>query len=556
MNSKSVYRKKRVGSCLALCLIGAVMSSTMSIPAWAAPASGTAKNDNTVVRDAIKGTPVGSLNANQEVKVKSEQKSEDGYTWYQISFDWNGAQTEGWVRGDLITDGASAADSTQTGSTTDQAVEAAGSVTSNNSGKTDAQKTDEFSINDQKYKIAEKFPETEIPEGFQAATITYAEKEISAAQMKNNADTVLVWLENTADSADKGMYLLDRERGEAVPFICIAGKEDSFVVLTDVPEAEEKTVADCYHHTLCTFGNGSIMAYQLTQEDEHVSNDVTATDFYYVYGISSEGERGWYVYDSAGDTLQRSMINMKYNTAQADTGSSQDVTEDTSVFETDSMTRMLIAGAGVIALLLLILLIVVSVRYRRLRRYLDGELGFGEEDEAFHEETEMLPSHTIEVELKSGTVDIMDFDAAVEEADKTQKNSKIKEKKQRHRGGEPRTAAEMPEETEKSVGFTDENAEAKEAAVEKTAEQPMKNPDLESVAKIKRPQSEKKETNPETEQLVADLKKLIREVEVTKNAEAEQEDALFDEEDGEFSDEEDPEEKKDGTNSWDDIEFL
>ena len=41
----------------------------------------------------------------------------------------------------------------------------------------------------------------------------YAEKEISAAQMKNNADTVLVWLENTADSADKGMYLLDRERG-------------------------------------------------------------------------------------------------------------------------------------------------------------------------------------------------------------------------------------------------------------------------------------------------------------------------------------------------------
>ena len=545
MNSKSVYRKKRVGSCLALCLIGAVMSSTMSIPAWAAPASGTAKDDNTVVRDAIKGTPVGSLNANQEVKVKSEQKSEDGYTWYQISFDWNGAQTEGWVRGDLITDGASAADSTQTGSTTDQAEEAAGSVTSNNSGKTDAQKTDEFSINDQKYKIAEKFPETEIPEGFQAATI-----------MKNNADTVLVWLENTADSADKGMYLLDRERGEAVPFICIAGKEDSFVVLTDVPEAEEKTVADCYHHTLCTFGNGSIMAYQLTQEDEHVSNDVTATDFYYVYGISSEGERGWYVYDSVGDTLQRSMINMKYNTAQADTGSSPDETEDTSVFETDSMTRMLIAGAGVIALLLLILLIAVSVRYRRLRRYLDGELGFGEEDEAFHEETEMLPSHTIEVELKSGTVDIMDFDAAVEEADKTQKNSKKKEKKQRHRGGEPQTAAEMPEETEKSVGFTDENAEAKEAAVEKTVEQPMKNPDLESVAKIKRPQSEKKETNPETEQLVADLKKLIREVEVTKNAEAEQEDAFFDEEDGEFYDEEDPEEKKDGTNSWDDIEFL
>ena len=28
-----------------------------------------------VVRDAIKGTPVGSLNANQEVKVKSERRN-------------------------------------------------------------------------------------------------------------------------------------------------------------------------------------------------------------------------------------------------------------------------------------------------------------------------------------------------------------------------------------------------------------------------------------------------------------------------------------------------
>ena len=87
MNSKSVYRKKRVGSCLALCLIGAVMSSTMSIPAWAAPASGTAKDDNTVVRDAIKGTPVGTLNANQEEKVKSEKNSEVGYPWLYLVSD-------------------------------------------------------------------------------------------------------------------------------------------------------------------------------------------------------------------------------------------------------------------------------------------------------------------------------------------------------------------------------------------------------------------------------------------------------------------------------------
>lgn len=538
MNNKSVYKKKLAGSCLALCLTGAVMCSTMSIQAWAAPTSGTAKNDNTVVRNAIKGTPVGSLNANQEVKVKSEQKSEDGYTWYQISFDWNGTQTEGWVRSDLITDGVSAADSTQAGSTTDQAADNTDGTGSDTAGKTDAQKKDEFNIDGQKYKIADNFPETEIPEGFQAATITYGDKEISAAQMKNNADIVLVRLENTADSTDKGIYLLDSERDEAVPFIRIAGKEDSFVVVTNVPEAEEKTVAGCYHHTLCTFESGSVMAYQLTQEDEHISEDVTATDFYYVYGASSEGESGWYVYDSVDGTLQRSMTNMKYNTAQADTGSSTDESEDASVFETDSMTRMLIAGAGLIALLLLILLIVVSTRYRRLRRYLDGEFGLEEEDEAFQEEAEMLPSHTIEVALKNGTVDIMDFDDAVDQADEKHKNSKKKEKKQRHRETEPQI---------------EETQTAESQAAEPQMAEPQ---EVEKLPEIKLPQPEKKEANPETEQLVADLKKLIREVEVTKKTETDQEEEFFDEEDGEFYDEEDPAEKKDEKNSWDDIEFL
>ena len=47
----------------------------------------------------------------------------------------------------------------------------------------------------------------------------------------------------------------------------------------------------------------------------------------------------------------------------------------------------------------------------------------------------------------------MDFDAAVEEADKTQKTVRKKKRNSVTEGGEPQTAAEMPEETEKSVGF-------------------------------------------------------------------------------------------------------
>ena len=98
MKIKKINMKKAAVSCAAICLAGALCWNGSSITAWAAPTSGTAINDNTRVRSAIGGSPIGSLKANQEVTIKGEQTSGDGYTWYEITFDWNGAETDGWVR--------------------------------------------------------------------------------------------------------------------------------------------------------------------------------------------------------------------------------------------------------------------------------------------------------------------------------------------------------------------------------------------------------------------------------------------------------------------------
>ena len=102
MKIKKINMKKAAVSCAAICLAGALCWNGSSITAWAAPTSGTAINDNTRVRSAIGGSPIGSLKANQEVTIKGEQTSGDGYTWYEITFDWNGAETDGWVRSDMI----------------------------------------------------------------------------------------------------------------------------------------------------------------------------------------------------------------------------------------------------------------------------------------------------------------------------------------------------------------------------------------------------------------------------------------------------------------------
>ena len=63
MKIKKINMKKAAVSCAAICLAGALCWNGSSITAWAAPTSGTAINDNTRVRSAIGGSPIGSLKA-------------------------------------------------------------------------------------------------------------------------------------------------------------------------------------------------------------------------------------------------------------------------------------------------------------------------------------------------------------------------------------------------------------------------------------------------------------------------------------------------------------
>ena len=251
MKIKKINMKKAAVSCAAICLAGALCWNGSSITAWAAPTSGTAINDNTRVRSAIGGSPIGSLKANQEVTIKGEQTSGDGYTWYEITFDWNGAETDGWVRSDMISSGNGTAakddtsDQADSSDTSDQNTEAQDGT---------------FQISGKTYEIADKFPTAEIPTGFEATTITYAGEDVSAAKMEQG-DVTLLYLQNTEDSSEKHIFVYDTERDEAVPFVSI-DVQDSFVVVTNVPEDVAAEISDYYQETECAFSEGSIMAYQ------------------------------------------------------------------------------------------------------------------------------------------------------------------------------------------------------------------------------------------------------------------------------------------------------
>lgn len=510
MKINKITGKKLAVSCAAVCLTGALLWNGTGVTAWAAPTTGSALSDNTRVRSAIGGNPIGSLKANQEVKIKSEKNSEDGYTWYEITFDWNGQQTDGWVRSDMISTGnGTGSEDTDTTDQTDSTsnkkknTTSADSSTDQESDQTDAQDAT-FVIDGKNYEIADKFPTAEIPEGFQETTITYADEEVPAAKM-DAADVVLLYLQNTEDADDKNVFLFDSERNQAVPFVSVA-TQDGFVVLTDVPTDVEAAVSDYYQQTVCGFAEGSLMAYQNPEAGDTVDADASVSDFYYVYGVSSDGNSGWYVYDAAAQTLQRSVANMQYEQSkdQADNGES----EAASVFEPDSMTKMLMAGLGVIALLLLILFIVVSVRYRRLRKYLDNSENLAEDDEEFFDD-----ATTFGLEIAGNTVDVVDFDG------KPDQNSK-KKKKSRKSKKEEKPVSKQVEDTE-AVEAENKAETADTAEIENRVEE------VEFSQK-----KEEKELNPETEKLVADLKKMIQEVETTLHPN-EDDDTFLEEEDSE-----------------------
>lgn len=568
MKNRTTAKKRLAGSCLALCLTGALAWNMTGVTAWAAPSSGTAIDDNTVVREEIRGNAVGSLSANQEVKILGEQKADDGYTWYEVTFEWNGQETEGWVRSDLISAGGTADSTTgdDADANHDDEVEPI-SLTDESQPVVDG-----FQVNGVTYEVADSFPSDQIPDGFTATTITCAGAEAQAAQMENGAQVYLVYLQSTADAQQKGVFVYDAERNEAIPFVSIA-QQDSFVVVTNVPTSVAAQVSDRYQATQCTFENGSIMAYQASDTDETVAADVSASEFYYVYGTSGNGQSGWYVYDSVNQTLQRSMTNMQYDDSAAQDNAGEKKTA--SGFDMDSMTRMITAGIGIVALLLLILLIVMSVRYRRLRNYLDNAVGTDDEDD--YDET---PTKTFEVELKGSKVDVMDFDSEIEKIgakkpeakkaepehkEKLEKEQPKKEKKSEKTAAPKKAQPEMPR---------SEKASKKENMVEIPVELKKEEP-VESVreieeeieAEIELETPSAKESTPDTEQLVADLKKLIQEVEGTSREEKASDETFADEDEPAFFDDEDAAEeeavekpkkkdKKSKKDTWDDIEFL
>lgn len=415
MKRISKWKKTVLLSCASGLLFFGGIAQADVMTVWALPSSGESISGNIVVRDNVNGNQIGSLNEGQKVTIKGQKEGTDGYNWYEITFDWNGAETDGWVRSDLIS---------TSGSENENPTQGEGENENSEGGAENG----DFRIGANAYDIADSIPQDNIPNDFSETTITYDGEDVPAVKFEY-ADLFLLYLQNVSDAEDTGFYVFDSERDSATPFI-LEEMKDGYVIPVNVPGKIAAEVSGRYIQSDCGFENGSVMAYQLQEPDDYTDADAAISDFYYMYGITQSGEGGWYMYDAKNETFQRSISNMQYTGAPQEND-----TQDASAisFDTDSITRMLVAGFGLFSLLLFVLVIIFSVRYRKLRRFLEEECDEDEEGEVYLDEDEpgtsadtkeleerlehhqeKIPDKMFEINLPNGKVDLMDLDEEYE----------------------------------------------------------------------------------------------------------------------------------------------
>lgn len=142
------------------------------------------------------------------------------------------------------------------------------------------------------YTVADTIPEAEIPADFSQTTISYQEKDCPALQFDKGAVTLLYMV----DAQEHGnLFVYDAAAETLYPFVRLTA-QDKYLILLAAPA--DAALGEGYAQTTLTIGNKSVPS--VCQ-----NSTLGQPEFYQVYGIDSDGNAGWYQYDSVGETYQR-----------------------------------------------------------------------------------------------------------------------------------------------------------------------------------------------------------------------------------------------------------
>ena len=256
--------------------------------------------------------------------------------------------------------------------------------------------------NGEQLTLVEEIPAESIPAGFESKLLVVNGQQMQGL-LFSKADLKLLYLNNTNGAGS--LYVYDEAQQMIYPFIKLTS-EYSYVMVLMPNEQEEPAPAGFESCTFSIEGKGVINAYQMKEEAEETTTSwnpfapetflaapAKASEFYLMYCMNAEGQKGWYMYDIVEETY------MRYIAATASVQVGGDVSDDTNLQDkyvalekelnaAKTTQYIIIAVAAAVILILVIVIIILIVKSRRTEEDFFDEY---EEDEYDDDEEDAEP---------------------------------------------------------------------------------------------------------------------------------------------------------------------
>ena len=168
------------------------------------------------------------------------------------------------------------------GATVDVPAEPSGNVAGSGAGTVE--------VDGVSYKIANEFPQNEIPQGYEASTLDYDMATYNVVYNENNG-LYLAYLVGADNVGNFFMYV--EEDATFAPFEQVEISDNTtIIVLSDVSEI---VLPEEYAEIVLTLNNREFPAWNNTNDN----------DYYVLYAMNQDGEASLYQYDSIEGTYQR-----------------------------------------------------------------------------------------------------------------------------------------------------------------------------------------------------------------------------------------------------------
>ena len=226
------------------------------------------------------------------------------------------------------------------------------------------------------------FADEFMPSLFHKETCDYQGQTVECAKFDMGDITILYTTD--AGGNDGKFMIFNSGTSEMTDFRMIQGIENRFIIVLsdcegDIPAGYTKAVLDWNGQTLTAYmnldaANGTAATF----------GGLPANDFFLVYAISSEGNKGWYQYDQNEGTYQRFFSVVGEGSGNGSSDDDSDFEDGSGTFLDEYLPRkaqmiMLLVFAG-LTIILVIVVIVLAVKCSSGYDYYEDDY-YGDEEE-------------------------------------------------------------------------------------------------------------------------------------------------------------------------------